>query len=124
MTGTVDAYGRALLNITIHHPTTAARIQLDAWVDTGFSGSLLLTPLQISTLGLPRSAAVPGSLADGSQIVFDSHACLLEWFGCLRQLNALAGSSRFALIGVGLLEDHLLTIDYPKRVVTVVPSIE
>jgi clan AA aspartic protease len=122
MTGTVDDFGRALLPILIRHPSTAATIHLEAWVDTGFTGALLLPAAQIASVGLPRFAAIPGGLADGSQFMFTTYTCLVQWFGALRQVEALAGSNRFPLIGVQLLEDFLLTIDYPKRVVTLVPS--
>ena len=34
MTGEVDAFGRALLRVTLTHPTTGATLDCDAWVDT------------------------------------------------------------------------------------------
>jgi predicted aspartyl protease len=42
MTGRVDDAGRALIRIQIKNPTNATVTELDAWVDTGFTGELVL----------------------------------------------------------------------------------
>jgi clan AA aspartic protease len=120
--GTVDDYGRALVRIVVRHPDTAATAEWDAWIDTGFTGDLLLLPDQISALDLPAVASVRGATADGSHVIFATHACLLEWLGQIRRFEALAGAGRFALIGVRLIEDCTLTIDYPNRTVLLKPA--
>jgi clan AA aspartic protease len=122
MTGRVDDYGRPLLPLTFRHPLTGATADLEAWVDTGFGGFLLLPTDQVAALGLPNLGPVTGGVADGSQVTFDTYACLVEWFGVKRSLIALSGRGQHALIGLGLLEDCTLTIDYPGRIVTLVPS--
>jgi hypothetical protein len=43
----------------------------------------------------------------------------VEWFGGKRPVTALVDNGRFAMIGLHLLEDYVLTIDYPARTVTV-----
>lgn len=122
MNGFVDEYGRALVPITVYHPTTGAAVTWDGWIDTGFTGALLLTEAQVVALGLPRSMAVPGALADGSQVQFETCHCRVDWFGTTRPVLAILGSGRFALIGIGLLEDVIVTIDYPGRRVTLSPA--
>src|SRR5690242_11315076 len=122
MTGTVDNKGRALVQITIRHPHSAAGLVLEAWIDTGFTGELVLQPAQVTALGLPLSASVVRVLADGSRAVVATHSCAVEWFGSLRLVNALVSPGRFPLIGIRLVEDLVLTIDYPARTVTLLPS--
>jgi clan AA aspartic protease len=121
MTGSVDDSGRALCRVTVTHPDGNATETCDAWIDTGFTGSILLTQAQVAALGLPRTAGVLGSLADGSQTLFETYSCQIEWFGRTLSIEALAGSGEFPLLGVGLLEDLTLTIDYPARTVLLNP---
>jgi predicted aspartyl protease len=120
MTGTVDGYGRALLCITVRNPLTGAPLTVEAWIDTGFTSGLMLTAGQVATLGLFPTATVQGLLANGSKVAFQAYSCEIDWFGITRPIDALIGSGRFALIGVGLIEDHNLTIDYPNRTVSLV----
>src|SRR5262249_18057934 len=95
----------------------------DAWIDTGFTGELLLRPEQADALGLPRfTAALPGTLADGSRIQFEARRCLIEWFGVSRPIGAIIGTGQFALIGVRLLEELIVAINYPARTVSLLPG--
>jgi clan AA aspartic protease len=115
LTGRVDDYGRALLPLVLRHPVTQATITVEAWIDTAFTGSLLLTADHIGALSLPRSSVLPGTVADGSSVLFETHSCQLDWFGRQLSVQAIRASGRFALIGVGLLENCTLTIEYPDR---------
>ena len=119
MMGVVDDYGRALLPITVRDPLTQSFVELQAWIDTGFAGTLMLPADTIAALALPKSGSVSGSLADGSLISFDTFDCVVDWMGVQRPVTALGSAGRFPLIGVGLLEDCTVTIDYPARTVTV-----
>jgi clan AA aspartic protease len=120
--GRVDDYGRALAPVTVFNPLTAAIVTLEAWIDTGFTGGLSLTPGHIALLGLSRSSTVPGALADGSRVIFETFSCQVEWFGVRKAIEAIGSSGQFALIGVGLLEDATLFVDYPARTVTLTLS--
>jgi clan AA aspartic protease len=93
-------------------------VTLEAWIDTGFTGSLSLTPGYIAAFGLSRSSTVPGALADGSRVLFETFSCQVQWFGVEKTIEAIGSSGQFALIGVGLLEDSTLIVDYPARSVT------
>lgn len=90
----------------------------EAWIDTGFTGTLLLTADQVNLLGLERTAVVPGTLADGSRTLFETYASEVEWLGEARAVEAIAGTGRFALLDIGLLQDLTLRVDYPARTVT------
>jgi clan AA aspartic protease len=118
MTGVVDASGRALLRVRLQHRTSAAETELDAWIDTAFTGELVVPQAQIAALGLPLGPAVPARLADGSEIEVDSYLCLVEWFGTWKQIEVIASSGNNALLGVGLLLGHQLQIDYRMQAVT------
>jgi len=118
ITGRVDDYGRALVPITLSDPLTGIAATVEAWIDTAFTGGLLLTPSHIAALGLVRTSAVPGSLANGSQVIFEAFRCVVHWFGSPRLEAAINAAQPFPLIGIGLLEDCILAIDYPGHTVT------
>jgi clan AA aspartic protease len=120
VTGTVDNSGRALLRIRLRHPTSGKEAESDAWVDTGFTGELVLPQHHVLQLDLPLGPAVPAGLADGSQVELDTYTCLLHWFGEWKRIEIDANQGRFPLLGVGLLLDHELKIDYCGRKLTVV----
>ena len=120
MNGHVDSAGRALVRIGVKPSVTATAVEIDAWVDTGFTGELLLPQERIAALRLPRSAVVTAELGDGSETVLDAYTCLIEWFGQVRQIEVIAANvGKFPLLGVGLLHDCTLTIDYASRVLTI-----
>lgn len=80
MTGSVDDSGRALIRIRLKNLTNAIETELDAWVDTGFTGELVLPQSHVTSLGLPLGPAIMASLADGSDVQLDTYTCHLEWF--------------------------------------------
>ncbi len=78
MTGTVDSLGRALLRVRLQHPQSAGVVEMDAWIDTGFTGELVIPQQQIAALGLPLGPVVKAILADGSQIDLATYHSLEE----------------------------------------------
>ena len=114
----VDDSGRALLSINVRDPTSSKESQLQGWIDTGFTGELVLPGPQIDSLSLPVGSTARAILADGSEIEVDTHSCELEWFGRWRTVEVVADSGQFPLIGVGLLLGHTLNIDYLARGLT------
>ena len=119
MHGHVDTAGRALVRIVVTSPTTATAMDIEAWVDTGFTGELVLPQDRIAALGLPRSAVVKAELGDGSETVLEVYSCLIEWFGHVQQIEVIANTGTSPLLGVGLLQGHTLTIDYAARMLTI-----
>ena len=120
MNGHVDNEGRALLTVTIRPSEEAAPREIEAWIDTGFNGDLVLPQQRIDDLGLPQSGTVMGILADGSEIVLDQYLCWIDWFGEQFDLEVIANEGEYPLLGVGLLADHDLHISYRSGEVGIV----
>lgn len=115
MNGWVDSSGRALIRIIVKSSTRSLPMEMEAWVDTGFTGELVFPQERISALGLPQSATVTAELGDGSEVVLDICSCLIEWFGQEKQIEVIASTGQLPLLGVGLLQDHKLIVDYPSQ---------
>jgi clan AA aspartic protease len=118
MMGVVDGSGRALLRIHLRHPTTQVETELDAWVDTGFTGELVMPQAQISALGLSLGPAIRARLADGSEVELETYLCLVDWFGTWNPIEIVANAGANPLLGVGLLLGHELNINYRTQTVT------
>jgi clan AA aspartic protease len=117
MTGSVDSLGRALLRVQLQHPQSAGAVEMEAWIDTGFTGELVIPQQQIAALGLPLGPVVKAILADGSQIDLDTYHCLVDWFGAWRGVEVGANQGQFPLLGIGLLLGRELQINYQTKVV-------
>jgi clan AA aspartic protease len=113
--GHVDSAGRALLRVEIAHPLSGIKMEVAAWIDTGFTGELVL-PLQlIQQMNLPLGPAIRAGLADGSEVDLDTYTRGLTWFGQEHRIEVVANRGAFPLAGVGLLRDHVLTVDYRAK---------
>jgi clan AA aspartic protease len=119
MTGWVDESDRALVRLTVKPSSQSSPTEIEAWIDTGFTGDLVLPQVLIDGLGLPQSGAVGARLADGSAVVMDTYSCVLDWFGEEKQIEVVANSGRIPLLGVGVLRPHKLTVDYPLQTLTI-----
>jgi clan AA aspartic protease len=117
MNGYVDDAGRALLELRLQAATGSASTSLTVWIDTAFTGELVVPRTLIKSLGLSQSAAVMAGLADGSQVVLETFTCVLDWDGTPRIVEVIANDGQFPLLGVGLLQDRRLEVDYPKRII-------
>jgi clan AA aspartic protease len=115
VTGLVDNSGRALLRIRLQHPVSAAEFELDAWIDTGFTGELVIPLQHVVQFSLPLGSAIRAGLADGSEVELNTYTCRLDWFGEWKQIEIIANAGQFPLLGVGLLLDRALHIDYPDK---------
>ena len=78
MNGHVDRAARALVRIHLTSAATATTMDIEVWVDTGFTGELVLPQDRIAALGLQRSAVVTAELGDGSATVLEVYSCLIE----------------------------------------------
>ncbi len=119
MTGIVDSSDRALVPIRLYHPVSADETELDAWVDTGFTGELVASRDVVNRLSLPLGPAVRAGLADGSEVELDAFTCLLDWFGERKRIEVVANQGQFPLLGAGLLAGRKLEIDYRNRTVSI-----
>jgi clan AA aspartic protease len=117
MTGTADSLGRALLRVRLQHPQAAGVVEMDVWIDTGFTGELVIPQQQIAALGLPFGPVVKAILADGSLIDLDTYHCLVDWFGAWQGIEVVANQGQFPLLGIGLLLGREWRINYQTNVV-------
>jgi predicted aspartyl protease len=63
--GIVDASGRALVTLNVRATEDGPLTAVNAWIDTAFSGELVVPRRIISDLSLQQAAAVEAKLADG-----------------------------------------------------------
>jgi len=118
MTGRVDDEGRALLVVGLRRMTGASPVNVSTWIDTAFTGDVVLPRSQIASLGLPVKSAVPAVSADGTGIEVDTITAYLDWFGRSRRLEIIANDGSFPLLGLGLLRGRDLHIDYASGTLT------
>jgi clan AA aspartic protease len=119
MIGYVDGSGRALISVSIRASTTATDYALDVWIDTGFTGDIVVPQRLINDLKLPPSATVKAVLADGSEVTLLTHTCSIDWFGSNQQLEVIANDGEYPLLGVGLLLGRDLHISYRSGEITI-----
>jgi clan AA aspartic protease len=112
MKGTVDNGGRALITVALRKSVNAVEVPISVWIDTGFTGDLVLPAILIERLALEASGSVDAILADGSQIELSTYSCLIDWFGQTKSLEIIANDGECPLLGVGLLLGLQLRIDY------------
>lgn len=117
--GRVDNGGRALIPISLKASAQSLPTDLEVWIDTGFTGDLVLSQASIFSLELPQSGTVGAELGDGSSIVMNTYTCLIDWFGQEKQIEVVANDGQYPLLGVGLLRDHTLTVDYFSQIVAI-----
>ena len=119
MIGRVDPSGRALLEITLR--TGATSQALEVWIDTGFSGDLVLPQFVVDDWQLQQSGSVDAILADGTQIELRTYSCAIDWFGKVRLLEIIANDGDVPLLGVGLLLGKELRVDYRNLKLSLLP---
>lgn len=122
MKGIVDDSGRAILPIQILCPKHPDGTIVDVWIDTGFTGDLVLPGSIIEDLQLEVTGSIDGVLADGSQVELSTYHCQLNWFGRVRDLEVIANAGQTPLLGVGLLLAKELRIDYTNLELTLEPK--
>lgn len=85
-------------------------VNLEAVVDTGFNGEIILPTELIRRLGYRYVGTAGGVLADGSGSEMDYCSGSLSWHGEKLEVVVLAGEGA-PLVGMGLLEGSRLTVD-------------
>ena len=107
--GAVNASMEARLTLRLRGPSGNV-LDVDALIDTGFSGQLSL-PLDVASgLGLNHGRAGQIILADGSSVPYLSFGIEVEWSGSVHQVRTAAFGDD-VVIGMGLLSGHALMIE-------------
>lgn len=119
ITGRVDEFGRALVRVRLRPNESTEATEIDAWVDTAFTGDLVLPTSLIQQLGLTVDVPIRASLADGSQPLLDTYHCFIEWGDQIRGIEVIQGRGQIPRLGVSLLVSHRLHVDYPARTLTI-----
>lgn len=96
-------------------------LDVDAQIDTGFTGFLTLPPAAIARLGLSWRSRDRIKLADGRWARFDIYDGVILWDGRPRRVF-VDSTDVDPVIGLRLLAGHRLTADFrPGGPVTVEP---
>lgn len=122
MRGKVDNGGRALVTVNLRKSASAEVVTDEVWIDTGFTGDLVLPASAIEGLKLEPSGSIDATLADGSQIALSTYSCMIEWFGNVKTLEIIANDGECPLLGVGLLLGLELRIDYRNLHLELTPA--
>jgi clan AA aspartic protease len=109
ITGMVNANREATLRLLVRGPQGHQQ-EIEAIIDTGFTGFLTLPPLLVTTLRLAWLCRQPGILADGRVEYFDVYVATVIWDGQPRIVEVEAVDTE-PLVGMSLLEHHTLRID-------------
>ena len=107
--GVVNAAYEPIVTLNIQGPTGQAN-EIEAVIDTGFTGFLTVTPALVAELGLRYLSRGWASLADGSEVPFDVYDVTVLWDGRPVRVEADAADTT-PLVGMRLLDSHNLNID-------------
>ena len=107
--GGVNAAYEAVLTLTLNGPAGPAR-DIEAVIDTGFTGFLTVTPELAADMGLPFEGIGRVTLADGREATFPYYGVAVHWDGRTRYVEADAADTT-PLVGMRLLEGHTLCVE-------------
>ncbi len=120
MNGTVDEFGRALVTLAIRANHVAEPTAIQAWVDTAFTGELVMPRRMIEAAQLEQSAGIDARLADGKAVTLESYTCIVNWFGEDVSVEVIANDGEYPLLGIALLIGHRLVVDYKAKTVEII----
>lgn len=106
--GVVNANREATVRLIVRSPNGQDQ-EVEAIIDTGFTGFLTLPPALVASLGLTWIGRAEGVLSNGSLQVFDVYAATVIWDGQPR-IVATDAADTDPLIGMGLMYGHDLQI--------------
>lgn len=105
----VNAAYEAVVSLTVHGANGRVR-EIEAVVDTGYTGFLTLPSTLVAELRLPFAYVGRAFLANDGQVEFDVHGATVLWDGEPRDIEADATGST-PLVGMLLLDGHSLNIE-------------
>ena len=107
--GTVNAAYEPIVPLRIMTPQEQPR-DIEAVVDTGYDGFLILPVDLASELMLPFTQRGQAVLANGDEVRFNIYHVTVLWNGQPRNIDA-ASMGDTPLVGMRLLDNHNLNID-------------
>ena len=108
ITGTVNVDLEATIQLQVRGPGGQEQ-EIEAIIDTGFNGFLILPPALVTSLNLPPLGRGRATLANGNEEVFHIYESTVIWDGQPRtvETNAIGVEP---LVGMSLLHEHDLWI--------------
>ena len=110
--GVVNTAYEAVVALSLQGPEGQAQ-DIEAVIDTGYSGFLTLPPGLVDDLGLPFAYMGQAFLANDAEVDFDVHYVTVLWDGQPRDIEADATGST-PLVGMLLLDQHNLNIEVER----------
>ena len=107
--GVVNAAYEPVVVLAVQGPSAQAS-EIEAIIDTGFTGFLTVTPALATELGLALEGTSRAILADGSEVTFDVYDVAVLWDDQPRYVLADAADTT-PLVGMRMLDRHNLNID-------------
>ena len=105
--GAVNAAYEAVIPLTVQGPAGQTQ-DIEAVIDTGFSGFLTLPSGAVVELGLPFVNTSQVTLADGSEATLDTYRAAVVWDGA--EIHQSLRRRTTPLVGMRLLDGHDLSI--------------
>src|SRR4051812_44099918 len=110
MRGAVSARREAHLNVIVRGPTGQEQ-EVDATIDTGFSGYLTLPAALTSALSLAYHSQTIAILADGSSVRLSIYEAIVLWQGQARDVLVVEAEGG-VLLGTALLHGCRLVVEF------------
>jgi clan AA aspartic protease len=88
--------------------------EMEAVSDTGYTASLTVPPALVAALGLRWRSVDRGTLADGSECLFDVYEAKVVWDGKVRH-TLVDEADADPLVGMRLLRGHELKMQVRPR---------
>ena len=107
--GVVNSAYEAVIPLSLRGPAGQAQ-EVEAVIDTGFTGFVTLPPSLVAELGLVFMGTSEATLADGSEVSFDAYDVTILWEGQPRDV-LIDEADTTPLVGMLLLDRHNLNID-------------
>ena len=98
-----------VVTLTVQGPSGRTR-DIEAVIDTGFTGFLTVTPALVMELGFDLRGTGRATLADGNEVTFPYYGVAVLWDGQRMYIEADAADTT-PLIGMRLLDGHSLHMD-------------
>lgn len=106
--GAMNSQREAIVRLVVVGPD-GQESQIEAVLDTGYTGSLTLPSALVTALRLPFRGRGSALLGDGSDSEFYIHEATVTWAG-ERRLTAIDVAETDPLLGIGLLLGNELTV--------------
>ena len=107
--GEVNGFLEAVVSLPVRGPEGRER-EIEAVIDTGYSGNLTLPQDLVAELGLPFVIRSWSILADGTVVRFNVHSATVVWNGGERHIDIDAVGIA-PLVGMALLEAHSIYVE-------------